>query len=136
MSVDTVKARYDRRREELLGWDFAAEIATVFGLPGAWVDIDINTVDVNTATGELRLAECVFALRYSEVEVTYTAGVASVPDAVKVACAQIVRNAQATPGLNVKANTMNGLQMQYFSDSLLDAQVRALLRPFVAERLP
>ena len=54
---------------------------------------------------------------------------------MKIACAQIVLNAQAIPALNVKTNRMSGLEMSYFSDSLLDAQTRALLRPYVAERL-
>jgi hypothetical protein len=74
-------------------------------------------------------------MRYSEAEVTYTAGFTTVPNAVQVACAQIVRNAQATPGLNVKSSKMDTLQTQYFSDSLIDSQVQALLRPYVAERL-
>jgi hypothetical protein len=74
-------------------------------------------------------------LRYSEAEVTYTAGLATIPNAVKVACAQIVRNAQTTPGLNVKSSKLDTLETQYFSDSLIDSQVQALLRPYVAERL-
>jgi len=74
-------------------------------------------------------------MRYSEAEVTYTAGFTVVPNAVQVACAQIVRNAQTTPGLNVKSSKMDTLQIQYFSDSLIDSQVQALLRPYVAERL-
>ena len=63
------------------------------------------------------------------------AGVETVPPAVKVACGQIVRNAQATPGMNVKSSKMDTLQMQYFSSSLLDEQVQILLRPFVAQRV-
>jgi hypothetical protein len=58
-----------------------------------------------------------------------------VPDAVKVACVQIVKNAQATPAMNVRSSRMDTLQMQYFSGSLLDAQVQTLLKPYVAERL-
>ena len=63
------------------------------------------------------------------------AGLAVVPPAVKVACAQIVRNAQATPGMNVKSSRMDTLQMQYFSASLLDEQVQMLLRPYVAQKV-
>ncbi len=135
VSVDSMKARYECRREAEGNCGFVQEVATTFGLPGAWIEVDVTTLDVCLPLGELRLTESVFAPRFSEAEVTYTAGVASVPDAVKVACAQIVRNAQATPALNVKTNKMSGLEMDYFSDSLLDAQVRALLRPYVAERV-
>jgi len=46
-----------------------------------------------------------------------------------------VKNAQATPAMNVKSSRMDTMQMQYFSGSLIDAQVQALLRPYVAERL-
>jgi hypothetical protein len=74
-------------------------------------------------------------LRYDEAEVTYTAGLTTIPDQLKVACAQVVKNAQATPGLNVKSSRMDTLQTEYFSDSLIDSQVQALLRPYVAERL-
>jgi hypothetical protein len=104
-----------------------------------WVDVDVSTLDVSLPTGEFRFpwngTGGLMALPYGEAEVTYTAGLAVVPDAVKVACAQIVKNAQATPGLNVKSSKMDTLQTQYFSDSLLDAQVQAILRPYVAERL-
>jgi hypothetical protein len=54
---------------------------------------------------------------------------------VKVACAQIVKNAQATPAMNVKSSRMEQMQMEYFSGVLVDAQVQAMLRPYVAERL-
>ena len=74
-------------------------------------------------------------LNYNEVEITYTAGLDPVPPAVKFACAQIVRNAQATPALNVKSSKMDTLQMQYFSGSLIDANVQILLAPYVAQRI-
>ena len=63
---------------------------------------------------------------------TYQAGLAVVPVGVKVACAQIVKNAQAMPALNVQKTRMDTLQMQYFSGDLLDVSVRSLLRPYVA----
>ncbi len=37
--------------------------------------------------------------------------------------------------MNVQSSRMDTLQMEYFSGSLIDAQVQALLRPYVAERL-
>ena len=71
----------------------------------------------------------------AEAEVTYTAGYTGVPLPVKVACAQIVRNAEATPALNVRRQSIDSLQMEYFSGSLLDADVMRLLQPFVSERV-
>jgi len=138
VSVDTVKARYVRpnRHEELYG-DLALQsiFAAAFAVPGQWVTVDPSTLEVSLPTGEFRFAWNVMGLRYSEAEVTYTAGLATIPDAVKVACAQVVKNAQATPGFNVKASKLDTLQTQYFSGSVIDSQVAALLRPYVAERL-
>jgi hypothetical protein len=138
ISVDAVQAQYARPGygQEMFG-EFALEscFAAAFALPGQWVSVDPTTLYVSLATGEFRFAWNVLGLRYAEAEVTYTAGLTEVPNAVQVACAQIVRNAQATPGLNVKSSKMDTLQTQYFSDSLIDSQVQALLRSYVAERL-
>jgi len=139
VSVDAVKARYARARLDDWMRPEQVEFLEVFGMPGRWVDVDVATLHVSLPTAEFAFSECVtgslMALRYDEAEVTYTAGLTVVPVAVKVACAQVVKNAQATPGLNVKSSRMDTLQTQYFSDSLIDSQVQALLRPYVAERL-
>jgi hypothetical protein len=87
------------------------------------------------SAAELTFPANLLGLSYNEAEVTYTSGLGTITVPVKVACAQIVKNAQATPALNVKASRIDTLQMQYFSGSLLDEQVKALLRPYVAERL-
>ncbi len=133
VSVSAVKVRYSRQTER--GDDMLLECALLFGLPGQWITLDPVTVTCDSVTGELQLAPNLFGLPYGEAEVSYTSGLATVPGPIKIACAQIVKNAQATPGLNVKSSKMDTLQTQYFSDSLLDAQVRSLLRPYVAERL-
>lgn len=138
VSVDVVKARYARLRHDEDD-RIQMEFGVMFGLPGTWVNVDVSTLDVSLPTAEFHFpwntVGSLMALRYDEAEVTYTAGLTTIPDAVKVACAQIVKNAQATPGLNVKSSKMDTLQTQYFSDSLIDSQVQAILRPYVAERL-
>lgn len=132
-AVTAVQARYSARCEEACSP--LAEYALVFGMPGQWVTVDPSTVVMDASCGEIQLPLNLLGLPYSEIEVTYTAGLATAPDAIKFACAQIVKNAQTTPGLNVRSSKLDTLQTQYFSDSLLDSQVRALLRPYVAERL-
>jgi hypothetical protein len=138
VSIDAVRAQYARPGygEDFFG-DYAYQtgFAAAFALPGQWVDVDATTLFVSLPTGEFRFPWNIMGMRYSEAEVTYTAGFTTVPPAVQVACAQIVRNAQTTPGMNVKSSKMDTLQTQYFSDSLIDSQVQALLRPYVAERL-
>ena len=132
-TVTAARARYAKPRRgdygELIG------IAGVFGLPGSWSALNVAQLDVVAETGEVTLPTTLLGLPFDEVEITYSAGYDAVPVGVKTACAQIVKNAQATPGLNVKRSRVDTMQMEYFSGSLMDAQVLMLLRPFVATRL-
>jgi hypothetical protein len=114
--------------------DLRIDAALAFGLPGSWTNIDPATVDFDPATGELTLPLNIIGLWFSEVEIVYTAGFAAIPEAIKYACAQIVRNAEATPAVNVKAGSIDRMRMDYFAPDLLDASVRSLLAPFVAQK--
>jgi hypothetical protein len=130
-----IRVRFGRQRRGELPDPLREEIARAFSVPGSWSALDVTTVDVNTTTAELTFPVNFLGLDYNEVEVTYTSGLTTIPDAVKVACVQIVKNAQATPAMNVKSSKMDTMQMQYFSGSLIDPQVQMLLKPYVAERL-
>jgi hypothetical protein len=131
----SVQARYSRpRRGEMIEPAYE-QIAWVFGLPGSWSTLNLADVDFVPNTGELTFPTNILGLPYNEVDVVYTAGLATIPYTVQVACAQIVKNAQATPGLNVKSSKIDTMQMEYFSNSLIDPQVAAMLRPYVATML-
>ena len=130
-----VRVRYGRSRRGEAQDPMLAQVAGFFGIPGSWSALDLAGVDVTLATGEVTFPMNVLGLSFNEVEVTYTAGVAVVPPALKIACAQIVKNAQATPAMNVKGSKMDTLQMQYFAGSLVDANVQMILAPYVAQRV-
>jgi hypothetical protein len=123
------------RRGESPWGELGSDVAVAFGLPGAWVEIDPANTDYSAETGELTLPVNALGLGFSELEVTYTAGLETVTQPIKVACGQIVRNAQATPALNVRAGKLDRMQLHYFSESLLDDTVRSLLAPFVAQKV-
>lgn len=106
-----------------------------FGLPGTWSALDPKTVDVYTATREMTFPANLLGLAYNEAEVTYTAGFVTVPEQIKAACAQVVKNAQTTPGLNVKTTRLDTMQMEYFGPTLIDDGVRSLLKGCIAEKL-
>lgn len=131
----SIEARYAQPRRGVAAEGLLSDVAWVFSLPGQWTEIDASTVDCDVATGELTLPWNLLGLPYNEVKVTYTAGLATIGDDVKTACAQIVRNAQATPALNASRTKIDTMQMQYFSSSLLDETVQTWLRPYVANRL-
>ncbi len=114
-----------------LAWD----VAQAFALPGSWTALDPATLDCAPDTGEITVPINSLGLSYNEVEITYTAGLATIPDSVKFACAQVIRNAQATPALNVRAGNIDRMHLEYFSDSLFDATVSRLLAPYVAQKV-
>jgi len=111
------------------------EIATAFSLPGGWIDLDVAQLDVCAETGEVTLGLQPLGFTFDEIEFTYEAGLDPVNDAVKHACAMVARNALATPALNVRGSDVDQMHMQYFSDSLLDSNVRKLLAPYVVQKV-
>jgi hypothetical protein len=134
--VVSARARYATpRRGEWSYDDLALDAATVFGIPGTWADLNITDLDVFADTGEVTLPINLFWWTFNEIEIAYTAGLDPIPSGVKVACAQIVKNAQATPALNVRKGMLDRMQLMYFSDSLLDETVQALLAPYVAQKV-
>lgn len=131
----SLQARYAKPRRGELVCPIQEDAIWAFSLPGAWTTLDPATIDYVPDTGELIFPRSILGLPYNEVAVTYTAGLATIPAAVKAACAQIVKNAQATPGLNVKASKLDTLWLEYFSASLVDPTVQELLRPWVSVRM-
>lgn len=131
----SARARMGQPRRGETPDGFLGSVASAFGVSGSWSALDVTQMDADPTTGEVTLAGNFLGLSYNDVEVTYTSGVVTVPAQLKVACAQIVRNAQSTPGLNVKSSKVDTLTMQYFSGSLLDEQVKSLLRQYVAQRV-
>jgi hypothetical protein len=134
--IVSARARYATpRRGESAQGDWAAEVAQAFGLAGVWTELDANAIEFATQTGEVTLPGSALGWGFSEVEIEYTAGLESIPQGVKSACAQIVRNALATPALNVRAGNLERMHLEYFSDTLIDQTVRALLAPYVAQKV-
>jgi hypothetical protein len=133
----SARGRYATPRpgDDLTTWDTAQEIASVFALPGTWINIDTSQMDCFAETGEVSWPANPLGLQFQEIEIAYTAGFATIPDPIKFGCAQIVRNAQATPALNVRANTLNSMHLEYFADTLLDSSVQTMLAPYVAQKV-
>jgi len=123
------------RRGEWPFDDLRLDVALMFGLPGVWTALDPTAIDYFAGTGELTLPLNIVGLWFSEVDIVYTAGFGVIPDPAKFACAQIVRNAQATPALNVKANHLDKMHLQYFADTLIDQTVISMLAPYVAQKV-
>jgi hypothetical protein len=135
LPIVSLQGRYGiPRRGEWPFPELSLEFALVFALPGSWTAIDPTSIDIWADSGELTFPINALGLFFNEVDVVYTAGLSTIPNGVKVACAQIVKNAQATPALNVKSGRLDRMRLDYFSDTLVDEMVRSLLEPYVARK--
>jgi hypothetical protein len=130
------RGRYLRSAGE---WAEMTELATVvaqaFATPNMWVNVPVNSLDVDAQSGEVIVYGGLLSPALGDLELTYTAGYNNVPEAVKQACAKLVKNALATPALNVSKQRIDRMYLEYFADSLVDADVKRLLAPYVAQRL-
>jgi hypothetical protein len=115
--------------------ELATEVAQVFLTPNTWSSVAVNSLDVDTDSGEVIVCCGLLAPAMRDLEITYTAGYSAVPQAVQQACAKLVKNALATPALNVSKQKIDTMYLQYFADSLVDSDVKRLLAPYVAQRL-
>jgi hypothetical protein len=131
------RARYGvpRRGDDLTAWEMATEFAMTFGLPGTWINLDVSNFDFFVDTGEVSWVPNPLGMYFDEMELTYTAGYATIPDPIKFACVQLVRNAQAMPALNVREGTLNAMHFAYFADTLLDGTVQTMLAPYIAQKV-
>lgn len=133
--IVSLQGRYGiPRRGEWPFPELSLEFALVFALPGSWTTIDPSSIDIWNDSGELTFPVNALGLFFNEVDVVYNAGLATIPTNVKVACAQIVKNAQVTPALNVRSGQIDRLRLDYFGDTLVDETVRSLLEPYVARK--
>ena len=115
--------------------DLTREFAQTFGLAGTWSEINPSQVEFLSGSGEVTIPTHALGLAFTEAEITYTAGFETIPEAVKFACAQLVKNAEAMPALNVRRSSIDRMEMEYFGGSLLDDTVKRLLAPFVSTRM-
>jgi hypothetical protein len=133
--IVSLQGRYGiPRRGEWPFPELSLEFALVFALPGSWTTVDPTTIDIWAASGELTFPVNALGLFFNEVDVVYNAGWSTIPTPVKVACTQIVKNAQATPALNVKSGKIDRMRLEYFSASVMDDTARNLLAPYVSQK--
>lgn len=133
VSLTSVKARHDMRLDPQVSY---------LGTQSDWQDIDIATVDLLKDTGIFYILQTTLSIsnflssvmgNYTEAEVTYTAGYATVPEAVKQACGQLITNMSMRPNpMAVAEQLPNGLRTSYGSASLITPEIAELLGGYVA----
>jgi hypothetical protein len=109
---------------------------THFGGPPQWEGFDVAHAGFEPHTGKVWIPSGVLLAYFSEVRLQYVAGYtyATLPAAVKQACANIINAAANFPMLNgnIQQLTSGDTQVKRFADTVLDADTKAMLGPYVA----
>lgn len=106
-----------------------------FGGPPAWELWTPQANSINALTGEVWVPAGVLLAYYTNIKLVYAAGwtYATLPDAVKQACAQVVYAIQQAPTLgNVKSQEAGGSRLDYFTASALSADVKMQIDTYKA----
>ncbi|MDE2103027.1 MAG: hypothetical protein KGL39_37630 [Patescibacteria group bacterium] len=111
------------------------QIASFFGGPPQWTQVDLSLIDFDPRTAEVWVPAGLYLSHYTELVVVYNSGYdpRQMPAAIKHACADIVKNALAmAAGVGVlKSISTGGALSMSFGDDLIDNNVKRKLRNFV-----
>ena len=109
------------------------QIASFFGGPPNFTNIDVTQIDVDPRTGECWVPAGLYLSQYTEVLITYNSGFPpwALPRAVKHATASLIRNLLSRGG---GATGLKGFQAgrihAEFTDDLIDVNIQNMLQAY------
>lgn len=108
-----------------------------FGGPPAWEPFSLASSGIDPETGTIWVPSGVLLEYYTEVRVNYVAGwtYANMPDAIKLACAQMISAMTAYPDFqagNVSSLSAGDHKIQRFAGTVLDADMKRSLDSYRA----
>jgi len=103
----------------------------IFGPPPFVPITDLSILNIDKNLGTFICGFNMFGVPYTELEVTYTSGWATIPDAVKVSCGMIVAQLASNANSNVKTKKDFDFSIEYFGNSMITPEIAGLLSPYV-----
>lgn len=107
--------------------------------PPDWAEFSLSACDINYETGAVTIFPGLPQSGFNEARLRYVAGwqYATLPEAIKRATANLVRNAIDSADLpgNVRMVKSGDAAMEKFRDSVLDADTVSLLQPYRSFRV-
>lgn len=113
------------------------QIASYFGGPPQFTNIDVQSIDFDPRTGECWVPAGLYLSQYTEVLITYNSGFdpRAMPGAIKHATASLVRNLLSRGG---GATGLKGFQAgrirAEFTDELVDINIQNMLQAYRTAR--
>jgi hypothetical protein len=109
------------------------QIASFFGGPPQFTNIDVKAIDFDARTGEMWVPAGLYLSQYTEVVIQYNSGFNpyAMPPAIKHATASLIRNLLSRGG---GATGLKGFQAgrirAEFTDDLIDVNIQNLLQAY------
>jgi hypothetical protein len=110
---------------------YNALTGNIFGPPSFEQITDLSILDIDKNIGNFICGFNMFGVPYSELEVTYTSGWATIPEAVKAACGMVITQLANNANPNVKAKKDFDFSIEYFGNSMISPEVANLLSPYI-----
>lgn len=110
---------------------YNALTGNIFGPPSFEPITDLSILDIDKSLGTFICGFNMFGVPYTELEVTYTSGWVTIPDAVKVACGMIITQLANNANPNVKSKKDYDFSIEYFGNSMITQEVSDLLSPYI-----
>lgn len=129
---------YGRRSEQELGTFYDVNLLSTmaaFGGPPSWCSFDVPSSSLNPNSGDLWVPAGTLLAYYTDVKMRYVSGwsAAGLPPQIKAACGMIVSALEAAPmGSQIRKFNSGKLTTERFADSVLDQDIRSMLRPYMA----
>lgn len=129
---------YGRRTDQMMGYFYDMNLLSTlsaFGGPPTWTPFFTPASSMNTQTGEIWVPAGTLLSYYSTIKMRYVAGWSydTLPSQIKVATGMIV-DAMATAPMGPQIRRFNAgkLQIERFADTVLDGDIKSMLRPYMA----
>lgn len=129
---------YGRRSDQSLGTFYDVNLlatAAVFGGAAPWCSFEVPSSSLNPHSGDLWVPAGMLLSYYTDVKMRYLSGwsATGLPTPIKVACGTIVSALEAAPmGSQIRKFNSGKLTTERFADTVLDHDIKQMLRPYMA----
>lgn len=129
---------YGRRLDQTLGYFYDANLISslsAFGGPPPWTPFSLPASSLNSSTGDMWVPAGTLLAYYTDIKVRYIGGWSQIglPPAIKTATAAIVDALSAAPmGPQIRRFNAGKTQIERFAATVLDDDIKSMLRPYMA----
>ncbi len=129
---------YGRKTEQGLGYFYDMNLlstVSAFGGPPSWSPFETPSSSLSPESGDIWVPAGQLLSYYTDIKMRYVAGwsVTNLPTQIKVATSAIIDALDASPmGPQIRRFNAGKTNIERFADSVMDKDIKSMLRPFMA----